>query len=54
MVSTPEDLEFRIHLRNEIMRAGMFDVLDVRILFILNYLMTVQFNNLNNLMYFRI
>jgi hypothetical protein len=30
IVSTPEDLEFRAHLRNEIMRAGMYDVIDVR------------------------
>lgn len=50
MVSTPEDLEFRIHLRNEIMRAGMFDVLDVRIVFIFNYLIFKMFNNL---IYFR-
>ncbi|CAH1732844.1 protein diaphanous [Aphis gossypii] len=28
IVSTPEDLEFRGHLRNEIMRAGMYDVID--------------------------
>lgn len=31
IVSTPEDLEFRGHLRNEIMRAGMYDVIDVSI-----------------------
>jgi len=33
IVSTPEDLEFRGHLRNEIMRAGMYDVIDVSYLF---------------------
>lgn len=33
IVSTPEDLEFRSHLRNEIMRAGLYDVIDVRIYF---------------------
>lgn len=33
IVSTPEDLEFRGHLRNEIMRAGMYDVIDVNYLF---------------------
>lgn len=29
IVETPDDLEFRIHLRNEIMRTGLYDILDV-------------------------
>jgi hypothetical protein len=29
IVSTPDELEFRLHLRNEIMRAGLIDVLEV-------------------------
>ena len=29
IVSSPDDLEFRLHLRNEIMRAGLIDVLEV-------------------------
>nr|CAD7437653.1 unnamed protein product [Timema bartmani] len=29
IISTPEDMEFRLHLRNEIMRAGLVDVLDI-------------------------
>lgn len=28
IVGTPDDLEFRLHLRNEIMRTGLVDVLD--------------------------
>lgn len=34
IVATPDDLEFRLHLRNEIMRAGLMDILDVSILLI--------------------
>ena len=29
LVSTPEDLDFRLHLRNEFMRIGLGDVLEV-------------------------
>jgi hypothetical protein len=29
MISNADDLEFRLHLRNEIMRAGLIDVLEV-------------------------
>ncbi|XP_026682784.1 protein diaphanous, partial [Diaphorina citri] len=28
IVATPDDLEFRLHLRNEIMRVGLYDLLD--------------------------
>ncbi|XP_065220631.1 protein diaphanous isoform X2 [Planococcus citri] len=28
IVETPDDLEFRLHLRNEIMRTGLYDILD--------------------------
>ncbi|PNF42312.1 hypothetical protein B7P43_G05496 [Cryptotermes secundus] len=28
IVATPDDMEFRLHLRNEIMRAGLIDVLE--------------------------
>uniref|UniRef100_A0A8D8WRH5 Protein diaphanous homolog 3 n=2 Tax=Cacopsylla melanoneura TaxID=428564 RepID=A0A8D8WRH5_9HEMI len=28
IVATPDDLEFRLHLRNEIMRVGLYDMLD--------------------------
>ena len=30
LVSSPEDLDFRLHLRNEFMRIGLWDVLEVR------------------------
>ena len=29
IISTPEDIDFRIHLRNEFMRNGLIDVLEV-------------------------
>ena len=29
ILSNADDLEFRLHLRNEIMRAGLIDVLEV-------------------------
>ena len=29
IVNTPEDLDFRVHLRNEYMRGGLSDVLNV-------------------------
>jgi hypothetical protein len=29
IVTNPDDLEFRLHLRNEIMRVGLIDVLEV-------------------------
>ena len=29
IISTPEDLDFRLHLRNEIMRTGLVDVMEV-------------------------
>ena len=29
LVSSPEDLDFRLHLRNEFMRIGLWDVLEV-------------------------
>ena len=29
IISTPEDLDFRLHLRNEIMRIGLRDVMEV-------------------------
>jgi len=48
-VSTPEDLEFRGHLRNEIMRAGMYDVTDVSIY--LNYTNINIFKILNLVLY---
>ena len=31
IISSPEDLDFRLHLRNEFMRIGLLDVLEVRI-----------------------
>ena len=33
IVNTPEDIDFKIHLRNEFMRGGLGDVLMVSILF---------------------
>ena len=30
LVWTPEELDFRLHLRNEIMRAGLLHILEVR------------------------
>ena len=29
VISTPEDLDFRIHLRNELVRNGLLDVIEV-------------------------
>ena len=29
LISSPEDLDFRMHLRNEFMRVGLIDVLEV-------------------------
>ena len=29
LVSSPDDLDFRLHLRNEFMRDGLMDILDV-------------------------
>jgi diaphanous 2 len=29
IVATPDDMEYRLHLRNEIMRAGLIDVFEV-------------------------
>ena len=29
LISTPEDLDFRMQLRNEFMRVGLLDVLEV-------------------------
>jgi diaphanous 2 len=29
IITNPDDLEFRLHLRNEMMRAGLIDVLEV-------------------------
>ena len=29
IITTPDDLDFRMHLRNEFMRVGLMDVLDV-------------------------
>ncbi len=31
IVSTPDDLDFRLHLRNELMRSGLIDALEVGI-----------------------
>lgn len=30
IVVTPDDLDFRLHLRNEFMRVGLSDILEVR------------------------
>lgn len=30
IITSPEDLDFRMHLRNEFMRVGLFDVLEVK------------------------
>ena len=30
IISSPEDLDFRLHLRNEFMRIGLLEVLEVR------------------------
>ena len=30
IISAPDDIDFRVHLRNEFMRVGLMDVLDVR------------------------
>ena len=30
IVLTPDDLDFRLHLRNEFMRVGLADLIDVR------------------------
>ena len=32
IVTQTDDLEYRLHLRNEIMRAGLYDVLEVNFL----------------------
>ena len=32
IVSTPDDLDFRLHLRNEFLRTGLADTLLVRVL----------------------
>ena len=29
IITSPDDLDFRMHLRNEFMRVGLLDVLDV-------------------------
>ena len=29
IVSTPDDLDFRLHLRNEFMRSGLIDAIEV-------------------------
>ena len=29
LVSSPDDLDFRLHLRNEFMRDGLMDILEV-------------------------
>lgn len=29
IISTPDDLDFRIHLRNEFWRAGLVDIIEV-------------------------
>ena len=29
IVTTPDDLDFRLHLRNEFMRTGLYDALEV-------------------------
>ena len=31
IISTPDDLNFRLHLRNEFMRTGLIDTLEVRL-----------------------
>ena len=31
IITSPEDLDFRIHLRNEFLRVGLVDVLEVKI-----------------------
>ena len=31
IITSPEDLDFRIHLRNEFLRVGLVDVLEVRL-----------------------
>ena len=36
LTSCPEDLDFRMHLRNEFMRVGLIDVLEVIFVFCLN------------------
>ena len=35
LVSTPEDLDFRCHLRNEFMRTGLIDLISVSYFFVL-------------------
>lgn len=37
IVQTPDDLEFRIHLRNEFMRVGLYDILKVRLFAVQNF-----------------
>ena len=29
LISTPDDIDFRLHLRNEFMRTGLIDALEV-------------------------
>ena len=43
LMTSPDDLDFRIHLRNEFMRVGLIDVLDVSIP--QKYLIKVTFDN---------
>ena len=38
IVSTPDDLDFRLHLRNEFMRTGLIDLIDVSSFDELNHL----------------
>ena len=37
IVSTPDDLDFRLHLRNEFMRTGLIDALEVRIQYLIPF-----------------
>ena len=34
IITSPDDLDFRMHLRNEFLREGLLDVLDVSIIFL--------------------
>ena len=51
IITSPDDLDFRMHLRNEFLREGLLDVLDVRT-YDFFYLYTVKMPKfLSTLMY---
>lgn len=54
LTTQPDDVDFRIHLRNEFMRTGLIDIIEVTLKIIKKFAFVFQIFNFFRLRYLKI